>query len=150
MSDLSQHDGAEVVVLRVPVQANETKAREIGALFPGWHVWYSDWSDTWDAYREGEEPYFGPGAVAGRAFMVSAYNARDLVALLENQARIDIAVEFPDWRVQGSPGGWCAIGPQGPHSSNGAVVQLVYGPALGGLLRALRARCAGRAMLPGA
>ena len=73
MSDLYRDDGAEVVVLRVPAQANETKAREIGALFPGWHVWYSDWSDTWDAYREGEEPYFGPGAVAGRAFMVSSF-----------------------------------------------------------------------------
>jgi hypothetical protein len=147
MSDLSQHDGAEVVVLRVLVQVNENKAREIGARFPGRHVWYSDWSDTWDAYREGEEPYFGPGAVAGRAFMVSAYNASDLVALLENQARLDIAVEFPGWRVQQSPGGWCAIGPQGARSSNGAVVQLVYCPALGRLLSALQARCAGRAML---
>ncbi len=43
MSDLYQYDGAEVVILRVPAQTNETKAREIGALFPGWHVWYSDW-----------------------------------------------------------------------------------------------------------
>ncbi len=32
MSDLYHYDGAEVVILRVPVQANETKAREIGAL----------------------------------------------------------------------------------------------------------------------
>ena len=81
--------------------------------------------------------------------MVSAYNASDLVALLANQVRIDIAVEFPDWRVQQSPGGWSAIAPQGPQSSNGAVVQLVYCPALGRLLPALRARCAGQAMLHG-
>jgi hypothetical protein len=150
MSDLYQYDGAEVVVLRVAAQTTETKVREIGALFPGWYIWHSDWFDTWDAYREGEEPYFRPGAVAGRAFMVSAYNASDLVALLANQVRIDIAVEFPGWRVQQSPGGWCVIGPQGPRSSNGAVIQLVYGPALGGLLRALRARRAGHAIVHGA
>jgi hypothetical protein len=132
MSDLHQCDGAGVVVLRVPAQANETRAREIGALFPGWHVWYSDWSDTWDAYREGEQPYFWPGAVAGRAFMVSAYNASDLVALLENQARIAIAVEFPDWRVRQGLGGWCAIFHQGPQSSDGTVVQLMHGPGIRG------------------
>ena len=77
MSDLYQYDGAEVVVLRIPAQTTETKVREIGALFPGWYIWHSDWFDTWDAYRD--EPYFRPGAVAGRAFMVSAYNASDLV-----------------------------------------------------------------------
>lgn len=139
--------GGEVIHFRRAVRIPEEEAREIGEAFPGWHVWYSNWSDTWDAYREGEKPYFGPVPDDGRAFMVSAYSASGLVTLLENQVRADIAVEFPDWRVQRSPGGWSAIGPQG---SNGAVVQLVYGPALGGLLRALRTRCAGQAILHGA
>jgi hypothetical protein len=46
MSDLYQYDGAEVVVLRVAAQTTETKVREIGALFPGWYIWHSDWFDT--------------------------------------------------------------------------------------------------------
>jgi hypothetical protein len=90
------------------------------------------------------KPYFGPVPDGGRVFMVSAYNASDLVVMLEEQVRADIAVEFSDWRVRQSPGGWCAIGGQGPQSSSGAVVQLVYCPGIGGLLRAVRARCDGQ------
>jgi hypothetical protein len=143
-------DGGEVIDFRRAVRIPEEEAREIGEAFPGWHVWYSDWSDTWDAYREGGKPYFGPVPDGGRAFMVSAYSASGLVALLENQVRADIAFEFPDWRVRQSPGGWCASGPQGPQSSNGAVVQLTYCLGIGGLLQALRTRCAGQAILHGA
>ena len=38
MTDLSQFDGAEVVVLHVPAQIPKEEAREIGEAFPGWYV----------------------------------------------------------------------------------------------------------------
>ena len=150
MTGPAHYDDAEGVILRFPARITRDEAREIGVQFPGWHVWYGAWSETWNAHREGEEPYLGPGTVAGRASMVSAHDATGLVALLENQVRVDIAAEFPNWRVKQSPGGWCAVCRQWPRSRDGAVVQLVYCPALGGLLRALRARCAGQVIGHGA
>jgi hypothetical protein len=121
--------------------------REIGALFPGWEVFYSTWSDTWNAWRHGEEPYFGRSA-SGRRFMVSAFDAAGLVTSLERQVRIDIGMECPGWRVgQAASGGWYAIG--GGRASNfpGAFVQLVHDPAIAGLRSTLRA-LAHRSVLP--
>lgn len=69
MTGSVERDGAGVAVLPVPAQMIGEKAREIGALFPGWRVWHDSWwAPTWNAYREGEQPYFGPGA-GGRQFM---------------------------------------------------------------------------------
>jgi hypothetical protein len=109
-------EGAEVVVFRRP-RAPEDEAREIGRQFPGWHVWYSAWAGTWDAHREGEKPYFGP-VPGGRVFMVTAHHSSELVALLEDQVRTDIAVGFPGWRVKRGPGGWCALYGDGPYSGS--------------------------------
>ena len=140
MTGSAQHGGAGVVVLPVPAQMIGEKTREIGALFPGWKVWHDSWwAPTWNAYREGEQPYFGPGA-GGRQFMVSAYSAARLLTLLQEQVRIDIAAEFPAWRVRQSPGGWSAIWYGPPDSGHAAVVQFVHRPTIAGLDWALRAR----------
>jgi hypothetical protein len=74
-----------------PAQALDDTVREIGAIFPGWHVWHSSWSDTWNGHREGEKPYFG----GSRRFMVSACDAPSLVALLERQDRAVTGTETP-------------------------------------------------------
>ena len=140
MTGSPQHGGAGVAVLPIPAQVIGEKAREIGALFPGWKVWHDSWwAPTWNAYRKGEKPYFGPGT-GGRQFMVSAYSAARLLTLLQEQVRIDIAAEFPDWRVRQSPGGWSAICCHWRDSGDGAVVQLVHHPTVAGLHGALRAR----------
>ncbi len=67
--------------------------------------------------------------------------------MLQDQIRIDIAAEFPGWRVRQRPGGWSAIRCGRPESSDGAVVQLMYYPAIGGLQQALRARRGGQVIL---
>jgi len=49
----------------------------------------------------------GEGA---RVFMVSAYDAATLAALLEGQALADMEMEFPDWRAgRADSGGWYAF-----------------------------------------
>jgi hypothetical protein len=120
-------------------QVTRDKAREIRALFPGWHVWHSSWSDTWNAHREGEEPDFRRPA-GGRRFMVSAYDATDLVALLERQVEVDIKIEFPGWRVRRVvSGGWYAFPPDWAGNRDCAVVRLVHDPFIAGLRSTLRA-----------
>ena len=78
--------------------------------------------------------------------MVSAYSAAGLLTLLHDQVRIDIAAEFPAWRVRRSPGGWSATWCGRPDGGDAAVVQLVHHPAIAGLYQALRARRDGQAI----
>lgn len=79
--------------------------------------------------------------------MVSAYNAADLVALLEAQVWTDIRSDFPGCRVgRTRSGGWYAVGGGKATGSNDAVVRLVQDPAISGLqalLRALAQRASG-------
>ena len=78
---------------RFLLQAQRARAQEIQASFPGWRVWYDSWlSGTWNAYRKGEKPYFGPAGEDGRKFMVGAWTAECLLEQLQEQARIDLAV----------------------------------------------------------
>jgi hypothetical protein len=120
-------------------QVIREREREVRALFPGWHVWHSSWSDTWNAHREGEEPDFRRPA-GGRRFMVSAYDSADLVALLERQVVVDIRTEFPGWRVRRvASGGWYAIPHERAGSGDCAVVRLVHDPFIVGLRSTLRA-----------
>lgn len=52
MSGESPHKGAKVSVLRVPRRRPiRERVREIAALYPGWEVWHSSWSDVWNAHR---------------------------------------------------------------------------------------------------
>ena len=69
MTGTAQRDGAGVAVLPIPAQMIGEEAREIGALFPGWKVWHDSWwAPTWNAYREGEQPYFGPRQAGGSSW----------------------------------------------------------------------------------
>lgn len=143
----AQPEGLSVVPLQIPARMIADKVREIGALFPGWEVSFSRWSDTWNAWRKGEDPYFGRSA-NGRLFMVSAEDAAGLVALLERQARNDIGLDCPGWRVRQAPsGGWYAVRSGRVGTGHDAVVRLVHDPAVAGLgstLRALARRANGR------
>jgi hypothetical protein len=121
------------------VQVIQERAREIKTLFPGWHVWHSSWSDTWNAHREGEEPDFRRPA-GGRRFMVSTYDATDLVALLERQVGVDLKMEFPGWRVRReASGGWYAFPCERPGSRDCVVVRLVQDRFIVGVRSTLRA-----------
>ena len=69
----AQHAGGTVIPLRVPAQAVRDRVHEIRALFPGWEVFYNEWSEAWNACREDEHPDFGHSA-DGPCFMVSRYD----------------------------------------------------------------------------
>jgi len=86
--------GGTVTTLRVPAQVTRERVREIGASFPRWKIYHETRWDTWNAWREGEEPDFRRSA-SGRRFMVSTYDADGLVDLLERQVGVDIGLEFP-------------------------------------------------------
>ena len=126
-----------------PVQeevARET-ARDIGLLFPDWHVWYSaEAPSTWNAHREGEKPYFGPPADNGRVFIVSARDVVSLVAMLERQAQIDVTEEFPDAEItQVGAGDWQAVyRNESATPDSRDAVRVVSHPTVAGLHAALR------------
>ena len=107
MTDPARDDGgggAEVVNVRRP-RTLEGEEREVGRQFPGWHVWYSPESATWNAHREDEKPFFGRRPGSRHRFMVSAYNAPGLIALLELQDRAVAGTERPGcWIGQAGPG----------------------------------------------
>ena len=97
-------DGAQVVIFRRP-RTPEDEVREIARQFPGWHVWYTREPDTWNAHREGEKPFFGRPPGSSHRFMVSAYDAPGLIALLELQDRAVTGPERPGcWIGQAAPG----------------------------------------------
>jgi hypothetical protein len=127
-------------VLRLPTRDEIVRqtAREIGVQFPGWHVWHSSRSGTWNAHREGEEPFFGRPA-SGRRFMVAAYDKVSLVVLLEAQVRLDIEVEFPGWQVgQTATGRWYAINRDRIGCGSEALTRVIRCPAVSDLHTALR------------
>jgi hypothetical protein len=143
----ARSEGAEVVVLRSHAQITREREQEIALLFPGWKVWCTS-TGTWNAYRRGEEPYFGRSSIVGRAFMVSAYSADGLISMLHDQVRIDLAVEFPNWRLRRTLNGWAAFSWHRDEIVGGAMGQLVQRPTISGLQDALWTRLSSRA--PGA
>ena len=68
-------------------------------MFPGWHVWYTAGSDTWNAHREERETILRPLPVRQRTGIhgVALTSAPALVALAgtSDPATCD---ELPDWR----------------------------------------------------
>jgi hypothetical protein len=87
-----------VIIFRRP-RTPEDEAREIAMAFAGWHVWYTPESDTWNAHREGEKPFFGRLPGTSRRFMVSAKDAPGLIVLLELQdAAGRRSCRSPAWR----------------------------------------------------
>ncbi len=131
--------GGTVTTLRVPAQVIRERVREIGASFPGWKIYHETRWDTWNAWREGEEPNFRHAA-SGRRFMVSTYDADGLVDLLERQVEVDIGLEFPRCHVRRAGcGGWYAVYRDQADDGEDAIVWLVHAPAIAGLHAALRA-----------
>ena len=138
MSGGTERAGALVIAFRLPAQAIGQQRRQIKAMFPAWTVRHNPVRDSWNAYRDGEPPHFGPAAANERTHMVSACDVPSLVALLEQQVHADIGIEFPGWRVRrGRSGGWYAFPPHAA-SCYGGAVRLVHAPVLSGLLASLR------------
>jgi hypothetical protein len=130
----SAGQNAEVILLRTPGRIIWETLREIRTSFPGWHVWHSAGSATWNAHRKECEPYFGPVPDGAPVFMVSSSSAAYLVTLLEGQTLSDIAREFPVWRIRRTgSGGWCAFA-RGAHG-----VRLVQSSAVAPLRETMRA-----------
>jgi hypothetical protein len=129
--------GGDVLPLRVSEEIARQTAGDIGILFPGWRVWFEAKPGRWHARREGHFPQ-RPGDE--RVPVVSAGDVAGLVALLERQVRLDLAVEFPDWEItHAGTDGWQAVHRDGPaHQSGRAVVRVIRHPTIAGLLAAIR------------
>lgn len=138
MSGGTEPVGALVIAFRLPAQVIGQQRRQMKAMFPGWTVRHNPVRDCWNAYRDGEPPYFGPPTANERTHLVSVCDLPSLVTLLEQQVHVDIAIEFPGWRVRrGRSGGWYAF-PSHVGSCHGCTVRLVHAPVLSGLLASLR------------
>lgn len=134
MTDLADSQAINVIPLRTPARIVWETLSEIRASFPGWHVWLSTDSATWNAHREGREPYFGPVPDGAPVFMVSSSSAAYLVALLEAQTLADMTREFPAWQIRRTgSGGWCAVA-RGEHG-----VRLVQSSTVAPLMATVRA-----------
>jgi hypothetical protein len=110
MTEIADAQAVNVVSLPTPARIVWESLRGIRASFPGWHVWCTADSATWNAHREGREPFFGPLPDGAPVFMVSASTAAQLVALLERQTLGDMTREFPTWRIgRTDSGNWYAL-----------------------------------------
>jgi hypothetical protein len=128
-----------VTVLRSRTQLLGEERRRIKATFPGWRAWRNPSTDIWTAYRDDEPPRFGPPAADGWQHQVSACDEATLTMLLDQQVRIDIGREFPDWRVRRSRfGDWFAFSSSSGHGAKSPIIRAVHAPILWGLLASLR------------
>src|ERR1700761_2226937 len=126
--------GAEVIPLRTLARVVWEALEDVRASFPAWHIWYSDFSETWNAHRKGLEPWFGPVPDGAPVFMISGSTAADLVAELEDQTLADMAREFPSWRVSRThSGGW------GARTRTASCTRLVQSSAASPLAETIRA-----------
>jgi hypothetical protein len=128
------HRDAEIIPLRTPALVAWEVVQGVRASFPAWHIWYSDFSETWNAHRKGLEPWFGPVPDGAPIFMVSGSTAAALVVELEGQTLADLVREFPSWQIRRTKsGGW------GAFSRTASGVQLVHGTTAAPLAETLRA-----------
>lgn len=135
-----------VLPLRVSEEIARQTTRDIEILFPGWRVWFEAKAGHWHARRAGT---FSQGPGDERVAAVSASDVLGLVAKMERQVRLDLAVEFPEWEItQSETDSWQAVHEGGPAGQRGrAVVRVVRHPTIAGLhaaLRELTAREAGQ------
>ena len=128
---------ANVLPLRVSEEIARQTARDIEILFPGWRVWFEAKAGHWHVRRAGT---FSQGPGDERVAAVSASDVLGLVAKMERQVRLDLAIEFPEWEItQSETDGWQAVHEGGPPGQHGrAVVRVVRHPTIAGLHAALR------------
>jgi len=130
---------ADVIAFHSQAQVVLATVQEIRGQFPRWKVWCTS-TGTWNAYRDDEEPYFGPCDIGGRAFMVSAYTSAGLVEMLCDQVRIDLSVEFPCWQLRRTSAGWAAFTRQREEATDRMLAKLVQRRTISGLRDALWAQ----------
>lgn len=114
-----RRDAAPAVVVALASYQSQRAAKKINDDCPGWHAWHSRESNQWIAHRCGDwdpgEANFGidaedeedPGR--RRLYAVNATTPELLVAEINWQAELDLAVDFPEWGVVSDDGGqWWA------------------------------------------
>jgi hypothetical protein len=124
-----------VFPLSIAEEITRQTVRDIEALFPGWHVWTEAGPARWHARREAD---LSPGPGDERRGEASAADVVVLVAFLERQVRLDLAVEFPDWTVKRAGTGWQAVHDGCPADRDRGTVCLLRHQTLPGLFAALR------------
>jgi hypothetical protein len=84
--------------------------QSVTSLCPGWFAWWDQVGGVWRARRTGN---FREDPGGDRVYVLNAFTLPELVAVIDQQAALDIAVIHPDWRVSRcEPSGvWHAEGP---------------------------------------
>jgi hypothetical protein len=85
-------------------------AQSVTSLCPGWFAWWDQAAGVWRARRTGN---FYEVTGDDRRYVLDAFTHPELVAVIDQQAAIDIAVIHPDWKFSRcEPSGvWHAEGP---------------------------------------
>lgn len=105
-------------------------AQSVTSLCPGWYAWWDDAAGVWRARRTGnfrEEPG------NDRVYVLDAFTLPELVAAIDQQAALDIALMHPEWIIS-------RCEPSGVWRAEGPVVLEAWTAAalLDGILAALR------------
>lgn len=110
-------------------------ALQVTARCPGWRAWRSRRDGQWHARRAIGSCQNLEG---GRAYVVSAPDAAQLLAALEEQALLDIAAEYPDWdAAQTDSGRWWAVWNGESATSRTSLISAATAMALLSALRGL-------------
>lgn len=138
MTHSPAHHTATVLPLKRRLSGDDgLAALQITAACPGWRVWRSLRDRQWHARRAIGSCQSLEG---GQAYMVSAPDPERLLAALEQQARLDIAAEYPGWDVaQTGSGRWWAVWTGGSAAPRMTMVCAITAMALLSALRGLNA-----------
>lgn len=103
-SGFKEDTGMRAVVVSLAMERGIREgARKLAAECPGWRCWYSAPSGLWFGRRIVER--WVPEMTA-RAYIVLAANAAMLQAVITTQAILDLGIEFADWDIECTPGGY--------------------------------------------
>jgi hypothetical protein len=81
---------------RTPSCVHRELAQSVTDLCPGWFAWWDHAAGGWRARRTGN---FHEETGDGRVYALHALTLPELVAVVDQQAALDIVVQHPDWKV---------------------------------------------------
>lgn len=101
---------ADASSAQTPSRVYRELAQSVTSLCPGWYAWWDDTGGVWRARRTGnfhEEPG------NDRMYVLDAFTLPELVAAIDQQAALDIALMHPEWTISRCEpsGAWHAEGP---------------------------------------
>jgi hypothetical protein len=82
----------------------------VASMCPGWLTWWDSEAQVWRARRTGG---FLETAGSDRVYGLHAYTVPELIAVIDQQAALDIAIMHADWQIsrRDLSGIWHAEGP---------------------------------------